>query len=118
MTKKILIVEDQFIEANHLRIMLQRADYTVCSVARSVEQAEEIIAAEKPDLVLTGEAREWETCERVRDGMLMGLNTKLIALGHDISEEAGMAYAATWLAPKLAGVTVSHIPSGTPFKYV
>ena len=52
MTKKILIVEDQFIEANHLRIMLQRADYTVCSVARSVEQAEEIIAAEKPDLVL------------------------------------------------------------------
>ncbi|MCF0054764.1 sigma 54-interacting response regulator [Dyadobacter sp. CY356] len=52
MSKKILIVEDQFIEANHLRIMLQRADYTVCSVARSVEQAEEIIAAEKPDLVL------------------------------------------------------------------
>jgi DNA-binding NtrC family response regulator len=52
MNKKILIVEDQFIEANHLRIMLQRADYEVCSVAKSVEQAEEILENEKPDLVL------------------------------------------------------------------
>ncbi|MEO6282031.1 MAG: sigma 54-interacting response regulator [Dyadobacter sp.] len=51
-SQKILIVEDQFIEANHLRIMLQRAEYTVCSVARSVEQAEEILEKEKPDLVL------------------------------------------------------------------
>jgi DNA-binding NtrC family response regulator len=51
-SQKILIVEDQFIEANHLRIMLQRARYTVCSVARSVEQAEEVLEKEKPDLVL------------------------------------------------------------------
>jgi CheY-like chemotaxis protein len=51
-SQKILIVEDQFIEANHLRIMLQRAGYTVCSVARSVEQAEEVLEKEKPDLVL------------------------------------------------------------------
>jgi DNA-binding NtrC family response regulator len=50
--KKVLIVEDQFIEANHLRLMLQRADYTVCGIARSVEQATELIKKERPGLVL------------------------------------------------------------------
>jgi len=52
MKGKILIVEDQFIEANHLRIMLQRADYLVSGIARSVEQAEKIIEKETPGLVL------------------------------------------------------------------
>ncbi|GGM96774.1 hypothetical protein GCM10010967_33110 [Dyadobacter beijingensis] len=52
MNQHILIVEDQFVEANHLRIMLQRAGYTVCGVARSVEQAEELLEKEKPYLVL------------------------------------------------------------------
>lgn len=77
-----------------------------------------IIQADKPDLILSGESREWEVCERVQDGLYMGLNTKLIVLGHAISEEAGMEYAATWLAPKLSGIKVSHVPAGTPFKYV
>lgn len=77
-----------------------------------------IIQQEKPDLILSGEAREWETCERVRDGFVLGLNTKLIALGHAISEEAGMEYAATWLAPKVNGIKVAYIAGGTPFKYV
>lgn len=50
--KKVLIVEDQFVEANHLRLMLQRADYTVCGIARSVEQAIDLVKKEKPALVL------------------------------------------------------------------
>jgi len=49
---KILIVEDQFIEANNLQMILERAGYRVCSIARSVPIALKIIAAEKPDLVL------------------------------------------------------------------
>ncbi|MBE8724389.1 sigma 54-interacting response regulator [Flavobacterium hungaricum] len=48
---KILIVEDQFIEANDLRFILQKADYQVMGVAKSVSQALEAIAIEKPDLV-------------------------------------------------------------------
>jgi DNA-binding NtrC family response regulator len=52
MNKKILIVEDQFIEANHLRIMLERAGYAVCGIARSVDLALKIIAKEQPGLVL------------------------------------------------------------------
>jgi two-component system response regulator HydG len=49
---KILIVEDQFIEANNLQMILERVGYKVCSIARSVPVALKIIETEKPDLVL------------------------------------------------------------------
>jgi two-component system response regulator HydG len=49
---KILIVEDQFIEAKSLHLILNNAGYTVCSIARSVATAKSIIDKEKPDLVL------------------------------------------------------------------
>ncbi|RFM28717.1 sigma-54-dependent transcriptional regulator [Deminuibacter soli] len=52
MKNKILIVEDQFIEAHNLRMVLETAGYTVCSIARSVQEALKIIAAEQPGLVL------------------------------------------------------------------
>jgi len=52
MKKKILIVEDQFIEANNLQMILENAGYLICGIARSVPSALEIIDGEKPDLVL------------------------------------------------------------------
>lgn len=52
MKAKILIVEDQFIEANNLAIILKRAGYEVCSIARSVPIALDIIRKEGPDMVL------------------------------------------------------------------
>jgi two-component system response regulator HydG len=52
MKAKILIVEDQFIEANNLRLILKKAGYTVCEIARSVPEALTIIEKENPLLVL------------------------------------------------------------------
>ncbi|HKZ36168.1 MAG TPA: sigma-54 dependent transcriptional regulator [Chryseolinea sp.] len=52
MKVKILIVEDQFIEAKSLNLILTNAGYSVCSIARSVPAALSIIEKEKPDLVL------------------------------------------------------------------
>jgi DNA-binding NtrC family response regulator len=52
MNTKILIVEDQFIEADNLRAILRKAGYIVCKIARSVPEALQIIDDEKPDLVL------------------------------------------------------------------
>ncbi len=52
MNKKVLIVEDQFVEANDLQLMLRKAGYEVCGIARSVDIAEEMIKKEKPGLVL------------------------------------------------------------------
>ncbi|SDE02246.1 regulatory protein, Fis family [Mucilaginibacter pineti] len=52
MNKKILIVEDEFIVANDLSIILENAGYDVCDIADSVEEAREIIGRQKPRLVL------------------------------------------------------------------
>ena len=43
MKEKILIVEDQFIEANNLQEMLEAAGYLIVGIARSVPKAIEII---------------------------------------------------------------------------
>lgn len=52
MKKKVLIVEDQFVEADYVRMMLTKAGYAVCEIARSVAEALEIIKTENPALVL------------------------------------------------------------------
>ncbi len=49
---KILIVEDQYIEAHNLERILIRAGYDVCSIAKSVPIALSIIENEKIDMVL------------------------------------------------------------------
>src|SRR5882672_6238128 len=52
MKLKILIVEDQFIEANNLRLILDRAGYAVVPIAASFVEAMEMLDRHKPDLVL------------------------------------------------------------------
>ncbi|OXA89951.1 sigma-54-dependent transcriptional regulator [Flavobacterium hercynium] len=52
MKEKILIVEDEFIVANDLKIMLVKAGYTITGIASSVVQARKLIEAKKPDWVL------------------------------------------------------------------
>ncbi|NMH28629.1 sigma 54-interacting response regulator [Flavobacterium silvaticum] len=49
---RILIVEDQFVEANHLQLMLKRAGYHVIGIARTVPDAKKMIEKERPGLVL------------------------------------------------------------------
>jgi DNA-binding NtrC family response regulator len=52
MKEKILIVEDEFIVANDLKIMLKKAGYHVTGIASSVVQARKLIADERPHWVL------------------------------------------------------------------
>lgn len=52
MKTKILIVEDQFIEANNMQGILERSGYKVSGIARSVPIALKLIEKEKPDLVM------------------------------------------------------------------
>ncbi|MDF2191670.1 sigma-54 dependent transcriptional regulator [Paraflavitalea sp. CAU 1676] len=49
---KILIVEDQFIEANNLQEMLEQAGYSISGIARSVSGALNMIDMDRPDMVL------------------------------------------------------------------
>lgn len=52
MNGKVLIVEDQFIEANHIQMVLEKAGYAVMAIAHDVRSALEVIDGEVPDLVL------------------------------------------------------------------
>ncbi|QTE40368.2 sigma-54 dependent transcriptional regulator [Mucilaginibacter gossypii] len=52
MRTKILIVEDQFIEANNMQGILERAGYKVTGIARSVPIALKMVEKEKPDMVM------------------------------------------------------------------
>ncbi|MCF0039717.1 sigma-54-dependent transcriptional regulator [Dyadobacter fanqingshengii] len=49
---KVLIVEDQFIEANDLQLILKSAGHSVCGIAKSVAAALEFLQTNKPDIVL------------------------------------------------------------------
>lgn len=52
MGTKILIVEDQFIEANDLRIILENAGHIVTGIANSYEQACTMLKKQRPDIAL------------------------------------------------------------------
>lgn len=52
MKKKILIVEDEFAEANNLKLILQDSGYHVTGIARSVHQAMDLIRQTRPDLAV------------------------------------------------------------------
>ena len=52
MKEKILIVEDEFIVANDLKIMLIKAGYQITGIASSVVQARKLIETKRPDWVL------------------------------------------------------------------
>jgi transcriptional regulator with GAF, ATPase, and Fis domain len=49
---RILIVEDEYVVANDLQFILEKAGYSVSGIAASVSEAQELIAAQKPDVVL------------------------------------------------------------------
>lgn len=52
MRKKILIVEDEFVVAHNLQLILTEAGYTTNGIAASVAEAQESIQKNKPDLVI------------------------------------------------------------------
>jgi DNA-binding NtrC family response regulator len=52
MPKEILIVEDLFIEAKNLEIIVQKAGYKVFGIAKSANEALQLITDRQPDLAL------------------------------------------------------------------
>ncbi|HKC70095.1 MAG TPA: Nif3-like dinuclear metal center hexameric protein, partial [Terriglobales bacterium] len=78
----------------------------------------EIKELERDDVqvLVAGEAREWETVDYVRDAAAEGRAKALILLGHEVSEEPGMEYCARWLRGLFPAVPVTFIPAGEPFQ--
>jgi putative NIF3 family GTP cyclohydrolase 1 type 2 len=74
-----------------------------------------LLQQENINLVVIGEAPEWESLAYVRDASQAGLPKAMIILGHTVSEEAGMEYCAQWMASFIDEVPVQFIESGDPF---
>ncbi len=73
------------------------------------------VTALRPDaieLVIAGEASEWETVEYVRDASAQGRHKALILLGHQVSEEPGMEKCTEDLRLVFPSMKVEHIPAG------
>lgn len=99
-------------------LVIGDADQVVSKVAllvgsQGVERHVKVLNSDV-DVLIAGEANEWETPEYVRDARAQGGAKALIVTGHEVSEEAGMTYVADWLRPLLPGVPIMHVASGDP----
>jgi len=66
------------------------------------------------DVMIIGEAREWETIEYARDAQELGRKKVLIVMGHADSEEGGMEYVAGWLQNIFPELPVKFIAAKNP----
>ncbi len=71
----------------------------------------EMAMKENPDVIIVGEAPEWETPEYVRNANEMGKEISYIATGHSASEEGGGAFMADWIRKNYPELPVHHLPS-------
>jgi hypothetical protein len=67
------------------------------------------------EVLVLGEAREWETIEYVADAVSQGRRKALIVLGHVPSEQAGSTELVRWLRPLVPEVPVTQIDTAEPF---
>ena len=102
----VRVVGDPQLEVSHI----------ILRVGAPGEQAQ-VKALERPgvEVLVTGEATEWETVEYARDAALEGRHKALIILGHDASEEIGMRPFADRLQQLFPGLPVSFAAAGEPY---
>ena len=67
------------------------------------------------DVLVIGEAREWELIEYAADTISAGRKKALIVLGHIPSEQAGMLNCANWLKTFISEVPIEFMPAREPF---
>jgi putative NIF3 family GTP cyclohydrolase 1 type 2 len=67
------------------------------------------------DVLVIGEAREWELVEYAADAVTSGKKKGLIVLGHIPSEQSGMLYCASWLKGFISEVPIEFVPAAEPF---
>jgi putative NIF3 family GTP cyclohydrolase 1 type 2 len=82
--------------------------------ASGLEKQVTALRSEAVELLIAGEASEWETVEYVRDATAQGRHKALILLGHEVSEEPGMEKCAEDLRLVFPTMKVEHIPAGNP----
>ena len=67
------------------------------------------------ELLVAGEASEWETYEYVLDASMLGMKKAAIFTGHIASEEAGMEYCATWMKTFIPEIPITYFENGSSY---
>lgn len=67
------------------------------------------------DVIVAGEAPEWETYMYTNDARLQGRKKAVIFMGHIPSEEGGMEYCAEWLQTFINDIPVSFMANKEVF---
>jgi putative NIF3 family GTP cyclohydrolase 1 type 2 len=83
--------------------------------AAGAERQISLLQRQEIQVLVAGEAREWETVEYVRDAVSEHRAKALILLGHVPSEEEGMRYCAEWLKTFIIDIPIEFIPAREPF---
>ncbi len=80
-------------------------------------EARQIPALERDDVqvLVAGEASEWETVMYAQDAQQQHRPKALILLGHSTSETDGMQTAATWLRTLFPTLPIQYVNSGEPY---
>jgi putative NIF3 family GTP cyclohydrolase 1 type 2 len=106
------------LKANTMRVVgdpnLVIAHVALVPGAAGLETQVTALRPEAVELLIAGEASEWETVEYVRDASTQGRHKALILLGHEVSEEPGMEKCAEDLRLVFPSMKVEHIPAGNP----
>lgn len=105
-SRLIRVVGDPNMSVTHIGLLPGAS-----GLARQVKMLER----DDVQVLVAGEASEWETVEYARDAVAQGRQKALILLGHEVSEEAGMRNCAQWLKSILPGIPVEFIKAGEPF---
>lgn len=77
--------------------------------ASGLQRQVSALRADNVDVLIAGEASEWETVEYARDATAQGRSKALVLIGHEPSEEPGMEQAAKDIRVLFPGLKVDHI---------
>ncbi len=80
-----------------------------------VADAERILRQPDLDVVITGDAVEWEAGPYFQDLVTAGRAKGLVLLGDEASEEPGSGEMAEWLKGFVTEVPIEWMPAGEPF---
>lgn len=75
----------------------------------------QMLSSDDVEVMVAGEANEWETYLYVNDAAYQGKNKAVIFVGHVKSEEAGMDYCAKWLTGFIPGTPIHFIKNQANF---
>ncbi len=74
-----------------------------------------LLNSNSTELLVSGEAQEWETYEYVLDASMLGMKKAAIFTGHIPSEEAGMEYCAKWMKTFIKNIPIVYLENGSAY---